>query len=387
MSATNTTIAAESKTEMVLSLDADESKVADILGALKVMNLGPKDFAGCRIAPNGMISLEDAIKVARGCSSTAARLYYSRYIKNKDAFKTERIVICAISHSSGRTYDVPCTSFYNLLRIFAVLPDKKFDPLRSEMALLTTYAASGNLGLAKAVEERNKTIDPNLKEVLEAGAPGAAPVGDGVVASLRAKIEALELDNQSKDRRIASLDRTVNVMSTSLEVIGKKCNQLGQLNDSMATINRLHHHIITARPMEVEHICAAPAAIQASVQMVIQMMALNARVVAARLKDFNSGYRFWDPKLKTILGIPQSEVLTETPMHYTSRLAVRTAIQKIFSHRVANCGMCEKSTINCISYAQLRDLIVRFNKWAASSGGQQVDMIDASIFQYLRPIE
>lgn len=125
-----TQVANESKTQYSLTLDADESKVAGILSDLWLMNLRPEDFVGCRIAPNGMISIVDAIRVARGCSQRAANLMFKRNITISEGNARVPFEFIDIPQYNDKIIeDVPCTSFFNLLRIFAILPDKKFDPL------------------------------------------------------------------------------------------------------------------------------------------------------------------------------------------------------------------------------------------------------------------
>ena len=272
------------------------------------------------------------------------------------------------------------------------------------MAMISTYAASGNLGLAATVVERKKNIDPDLKEVIEAGTPGAPPIGDATVAKLLEKIKSLEEAGKLKDKIIAKHESMnsiiesgmaglriantalINSNAAQVAIIERQestINSFRTVARAMSSINRLTRHIYTERPIRSTHICQEPQPVRVSLQMLFQMMASNARCLAMRQPGYSCSNTFWDPICRTIMGFPEGMVLDEAPLYYRSRIMIQGALQRLFCTRINNCTGCATPSINCITYEQLIGIVQRYNTWVDTVGGDNIDKIDAAIFARL----
>ena len=133
---------------------------------LNIANLSEENFkVGCRITPDNKISIYDAVKIFKGCSDDDAKQSYKRIfdvmtnlsLPQKHKFKGQ-----------GQKPTPVCT-FSELLPILSQLPGKEAKILRKEQAEITTRAIAGDRDLIEFVEERERTIQPETKDMLMTG--------------------------------------------------------------------------------------------------------------------------------------------------------------------------------------------------------------------------
>ena len=172
----NETSAIASSSKSIQSLDVanlspDSTETSAVASSsnpvqsLGIMNLSPDSFEGCRITPDGKISVIDAIMQFRGISKEKSQDVYNKEVSNKNA------TLPKYKFSGQGARETPVAAFSELLQILSQLPGEAAKKLRAEQAEITSRAAAGDVELEEAISERRETVDPRVAELAMVGIP------------------------------------------------------------------------------------------------------------------------------------------------------------------------------------------------------------------------
>lgn len=136
---------------------------------LNISNLKPEDFEGCRMTPDGKFSVYDVISKFKACSPAKATQTYVR-LKSDEVTNCDFMDSYQFLRSDGKKgKPTPVCTFSELLTILSQLPGEQAKILRREQAEITTRAIAGDSNLREFVEERERTVPQETRDVLMTG--------------------------------------------------------------------------------------------------------------------------------------------------------------------------------------------------------------------------
>jgi predicted kinase len=156
-----------------VKLITTENKAVNPVDKLNIANVTEKDFEGCRITPEGKFAVYDVIAKFKGCDDRESRKIYDRVIKNSNlvgGYFPPQLNEHQFRRKNGALGPpIPVCTFSELLTILSQLPGEQAKILRREQAEITTRAIAGDRDLREFVEEREKTVPQETREILMTG--------------------------------------------------------------------------------------------------------------------------------------------------------------------------------------------------------------------------
>jgi hypothetical protein len=165
----NTIIQARHPDRDVKLITTENKADVNPVDKLNIANLTEKDFEGCRITPEGKFSVYDVIAKFKGCKINTSRDVFMRLCKTNGNAKCvfDKYQFPKRDNTKGQA--IPVCTFSELLTILSQLPGEQAKILRREQAEITTRAIAGDRDLREFVEEREKTVPQETREILMTG--------------------------------------------------------------------------------------------------------------------------------------------------------------------------------------------------------------------------
>lgn len=181
-------------------------QAANPVKSMEIMNLTEEDLKkACRMTPEGLFSVYDALTIRDGCTNNDAGKRYNQWVKiqqteakDGDAVShTGYLAIRAVSKHQfpGSALPTPVASFHEVVRLLAIIPGPGAMRIRGQQAELTTRAMAGDHDLERAIQGRRAALPAAAQEVMLVGLQSS---GD----AKRMRDEQHELETTSKRPRV-----------------------------------------------------------------------------------------------------------------------------------------------------------------------------------------
>jgi hypothetical protein len=160
-----------------ISIQADVDDVASANPVLQdqLMRLTLDDFKSCRITPDGLSSIIDAIMYINGTDRAASKLIWTR-IYSEIRKNSTKISVEFHQFPGARQRETPVAAFHMLLCILALVPGPKGKAIREAQAELSARSTAGDHDLQAALLVRRAQM----------GSTGQALAMNGMASSSEA---------------------------------------------------------------------------------------------------------------------------------------------------------------------------------------------------------
>jgi hypothetical protein len=182
------------RTDVVLS-------AANPVKKMELMNLTEEDLKkACRMTPEGLFSVYDALTMRDGCSLDSSKRRFLRWSGSgedrADNARSPETALLVSKHRFGSDpHPTPVAPFREVLRLMAAIPGKGSEIVRNQQAELSTRAMAGDHDLERAIQDRRAALPAAAQEVLMVGLQSS---GD----AKRMRDEQYELETTSKRPRV-----------------------------------------------------------------------------------------------------------------------------------------------------------------------------------------
>ena len=167
-----------------------------------LMQLTIEDFKACRIAPTGLISVIDAIKLFKECSKETASAIFNRISQiNIDVDMGIPVEFHQFSTRGGPK--TPISNCNVLLRILVLIPGQQGDALRKAQAEIAARSISGDHDLEAALPMRRQEMGSEGQAL---GMTGMSSSNAADLSVVKEEMAALGQDlsvEQERDDRVA----------------------------------------------------------------------------------------------------------------------------------------------------------------------------------------
>ena len=168
---------------------------------MEIMNVTEEDLKkSCRMTPEGLFSVYDALTMRDGCSIDSSKRRFLRWSgSGEDRAESARSSETAPSLSKHKfgsdPHPTPVAPFHEILRLMAAIPGQGSERVRNQQSELTTRAMAGDVDLERAIQDRRAALPAAAQEVLMVGLQSS---GD----AKRMRDEQHELETTSKRPRV-----------------------------------------------------------------------------------------------------------------------------------------------------------------------------------------
>lgn len=170
--------------------------------SIDLMNFTDEDLKKhCRVTPDGMFSVYDALVLRDGSTYDNASRKFRRWETAADESRSsltgspEPADLYVLFRFGTDPHPTPVASFHGILRLMAAIPGKGSKIVRSQQAELTTRAMAGDHDLERAIQGRRAALPAAAQEVMLVGLQSS---GD----AKRMRDEQHELETTSKRPRV-----------------------------------------------------------------------------------------------------------------------------------------------------------------------------------------